>query len=222
MKAFAMNSIAAGARGVRAGAVFGLALLLSACAGLVDKPTRPTLYDLGPVAEGAQGAPAAPQAALVLADVEASGTWDGSAILYRLGYADGHQLRAYAMARWSAPPPQLLRQRLRDQLGRDRVVLNLGESAALAREGGQQPRVLRIELEEFSHVFETPAQSHGAVRLRATLLQNTPGGERLLGQRSVSVRRPAPTPDAAGGVRALAAASDGAAAEISQWLQQVR
>jgi len=82
--------------------------------------------------------------------------------------------------------------------------------------------VLRIELEEFSHVFETPAQSHGAVRLRATLLQNTAAGERLLGQRSISVQRPAPTPDAPGGVRALSLASDAAAAEIASWLQQVR
>jgi cholesterol transport system auxiliary component len=221
MRPFAPVLIAVGARGARAAGIFGLVLLLSACAGLVDKPTRPTLYDLGPVSEPA-AAPRAAQRALVLADLEASGTWDGSAILYRLVYADAHQLRAYSQARWSAPPPQLLRQRLRDVLGRERVVLNLGESAALAREGGVQPRVLRLELEEFSHVFDTPVQSHGAVRLRATLLQNTAAGERLLGQRSISVQRTAATPDAAGGVRALSQASEAAAAELSQWLQQAR
>lgn len=222
MNTFAMKLVATCARPVRAAGLLGAAILLSGCAGLVDKPTRPTLYDLGPATELAAAAAAAPQPALVLADVEASGTWDGSAILYRLGYADAHQLRAYGQARWSAPPPQLLRQRLRDRLGQGRVVLNLGESAALAREGGAQPRVLRIELEEFSHVFETPAQSHGAVRLRATLLQNTAAGERLLGQRSISIQRPAPTPDAPGGVRALSLATDAAAAEIAGWLQQVR
>lgn len=199
-----------------------LAVLLAGCASIVDKPVRPTLYDFGPLAATTSGETRLAQAPLVLADIEAAGALEGSPILYRLGYADGHQLRSYAQARWSAPPPQLLRQRLRERLGHERVVLNLGESAALAREGGAQPHVLRIELEEFSHFFETPDRSHGSVRLRATLLQNTPAGERLMGQRSIAVQRPAPTPDANGGVRALTLATDAAAAQISQWLQQAR
>jgi cholesterol transport system auxiliary component len=58
------------------------------------------------------------------------------------------------------------------------------------------------------------------LRLRATLLESTPGGEKLLGQRNIVKRQPAPTADAPGGVRALAAATDAAAAEIAQWLQQ--
>ncbi|HMA08926.1 MAG TPA: ABC-type transport auxiliary lipoprotein family protein, partial [Ramlibacter sp.] len=159
---------------------------------------------------------------LVLADIESSGALDSSAFLYRLGYDDVHQLRPYANARWSAPPPQLIRQRLREQLARDGPVLDLGESSALARSAGAMPRILRIELEEFSHYFETPAQSWGLVRLRATLLDNTPAGERLVDQRSIVVRTPAPTPDAPGGVRALAAATDGAAEQIAQWVAQQR
>ncbi len=170
----------------------------------------------------APAAPSAARPALVLADIESSGALDSSALLYRLGYDDVHQLRPYAHARWSAPPPQLIRQRLREQLARDGPVLDLGESSALARSAGAMPRILRIELEEFSHYFETPAQSWGLVRLRATLLDNTPAGERLLGQRSIVVRMPAPTPDAPGGVRALAAATDGAAEQIAQWVAQQR
>jgi len=46
-----------------------------------------------------------------------------------------------------------------------------------------------------------------------------PGGERLLGQRVFVVQRPAPSADAAGGVRALAEAADQAAGELAQWLQ---
>jgi cholesterol transport system auxiliary component len=56
--------------------------------------------------------------------------------------------------------------------------------------------------------------------LRATLLELTPAGLKLVGQRSVLVQRPATTPDAPGGVRALAAATDAAIEEIDQWLQQ--
>ena len=199
-----------------------LVSLLGGCAGLVDKPARPVLYDFGPGTATSTSVPTRSlRGAVVLADVEAAGALDGSAVLYRLGYADSHQLRPYAQSRWSAPPPQLVRQRLREQLGRERVILNPGEGAALARSEGLLPRSLRIELEEFSHFFESPAVSVGMLRLRATLLENTAGGEKLLAQRNVVVRRPAPTPDAPGGVRALTAAVDAAAEELSQWLAQV-
>jgi cholesterol transport system auxiliary component len=195
---------------------------LASCS-ILDKPVRATLYDFGPGATAAQAAgqqPARPS--LVLADVDAAGALDGSAVLYRLGYADPNQLRPYAHARWSAPPPQLVRQRLRQQLARDRVVLDLGDNAHLARTGGVAPRVLRIDLEEFSQLFESEAQSWGLLRLRATVMDNTPAGEKLLAQRNFVLRQAAPTPDAPGGVQALAAATDAAAEEIAQWLAQLR
>lgn len=200
-------------------------VLLAGLAGCAtpDKPTRATLYDFGPGVSSAHAAdqqPALPP--LVLTNIEASGALDGSAVLYRLGYSDQNQLRPYANARWSAPPPQLIRQRLRQQLARDRAVLDLGESAALARNATVAPNVLRLDLEEFSHFFESQAQSWGLLRLRATLTDNTPAGEKLLAQRTFVVRQPAPSADAAGGVRALAAATDAAAAEITQWLAQLR
>lgn len=204
-------------------AVLFLCAVLAACSALPEKPVRATLFDFGPVAEAPVSASAPALApAIVLADVETTGSLDGSAILYRLGYADDHQLRPYASSRWSAPPPQLIRQRLRQRLGRERPVLDLADSVALARTGGAAPRVLRIDLEEFSHLFETETQSFGLVRLRATLMNNTAGGEQLVAQRNFVVRRAAPTPDASGGVRALALATDAAAIELAQWLQGVR
>lgn len=229
--AFATESVAAksivvGFRSLPAACRSALYILLAglvvAC-GAIDKPVRPVVYDFGP---GVQAVPAAVPLqslpALVLADIEAAGALDGSAVFYRLGYADGNQLRPYAQARWSAPPPQLVLQRLRQQLGRDRVVLSLGESATLTRTGGIVPRVLRIELEEFSHYFESPVQSSGLLRFRATLLEATSGGEKVLAQRAMVIQRPAASADASGGVRALVAATDAAAGEISQWLQQTR
>ena len=197
-----------------------LAGLLGGCAGLVDKPVQRTLYDFGPGAS-APAAATRQLAPLVLSEIDAAGALDGSAVLYRLAYADANQLRPYAQARWSAPPPQLVRQRLREQLGRERAVLNPAESASLAREGGVLPRVLHIELEEFSHLFESPSQSFGLVRMRATLLENTTAGEKLLAQRNFTVQRPAPSNDAPGGVRALTAATDAAIEEIATWLQQI-
>ena len=83
-----------------------------------------------------------------------------------------------------------------------------------------ESKALRLELEEFSQVFSTADTSAGVIRMRATLLEVTPAGQKLVGQRSVVVQRQATTPDAPGGVRALAAATDAAIDEIDQWLQQ--
>jgi cholesterol transport system auxiliary component len=115
-------------------------------------------------------------------------------------------------------PAQLLRQRLREQLGQRRAVLNPGEGAT----AGDSPWLLRVELEEFSQLFESATSSSGLVRLRASVAQNSPQGEKLMGQRSFVVQRPALSPDASGGVHALAAATDAAIEEIEQWLQQLR
>ncbi len=196
--------------------------VLAACSALPDKPVRSTLYDFGPTAAAAPAmTPSSSQPSLVLHDIEAAGALDGSSILYRLGYADDRQLKPYSQARWSAPPPQLVRQRLRQQLGQNRAILDPGDSAALAR-NGPAPRVMRVDLEEFSHLFESPSRSWGLLRLRVTLMDNTPAGEKLLAQRTFAIREAAPTPDAPGGVRALAAATDAAARDIAQWLQEVR
>jgi cholesterol transport system auxiliary component len=206
---------------IRRAFIASAVLALAACSSIApDKPVRATLYDFGPAP--ASAAAAAPQPPIVLADFESSTALESTALLYRLGYADAHQLHPYAQARWSATPPQLVRQRLRFMLGRDRAVLDTTEAAALARTAGAMPRVLRIELEEFSHVFDSPTQSFGVVRMRATLMDNTPGGERLIGQRVFAQRLPAPAADASGGVRAITAATDAAAQDIAAWLAQMR
>jgi cholesterol transport system auxiliary component len=197
-----------------------LALALAGCSALPDKPVQQTMFDFGPEAAspGTTSAPARP--ALVLPEVEVSGVLETTALMYRLGYDNPNELRPYAYARWSAPPGQLLRQRLRNVLGRERPVLDPSAAVALSRRGAAPPPVLRVELEEFTHVFDSPTASQGVVRVRCTLLENTAAGERLVAQRSFSVQRPASSADAAGGVRALAEASSAAAQDIAAWLQQ--
>lgn len=206
----------------RAAAGATLALLATACA-LPDKPSRPDLYDFGPGALAPRPQTRiAPLPPLSLGEVEAAGLLDSSALLYRLAYADAHQLKPYALARWTMSPALLIRQRLRETLGERRAVFNTEDGAAQARVGGVSPRVLRVELEEFSQYFDSPTASRGVVRLRVSLSENTPAGDRLVGQRTVIASRPAPTADAAGGVRALAQAVDAAIEDIGQWLQQAQ
>ncbi|RYX89565.1 MAG: hypothetical protein EOO28_32530 [Comamonadaceae bacterium] len=199
------------------------ALALSACSALPDKPTRPSMYDFGPGAiQPMPQTRQAPLPPLALDDVTtAGGAIDNMSVLYRLGYADSQQLRPYSQARWSMPPAQLVRQRLREQLGQRRAIFNAGEGVALNRsQNAVLPLLLKLQLEEFSHIFSTEQASAGVIRLRATLVEVTPAGEKLLSQRNVIVQKPAATPDAPGGVRAMTEATDAAIAEIDDWLQQ--
>lgn len=199
------------------------ALVLAGCSGLPDKPTRATMYDFGPGPLATLPTTRqAPLPALALDDISTSGgALDNMAVLYRLGYADAQQLRPYSQARWSMPPAQLVRQRVREQLGQRRAVFNAGASVALNRsQNAVLPLLLRLDLEEFSQLFTAPETSVGLIRLRATLVEVTPAGDKLVGQRNVIVQRPAPSSDAPGGVQALTAATDAAIEEIDQWLQQ--
>ena len=223
---FTIKTIANKAINSGATAVFGL-IFLAGCSALPQPPARPALYDFGPgpavQAAAERRMPQLP--ALTLDDIEAPGVTEGSnAVLYRLAYADAQQLRPYSQARWSQPPAQLLQQRLREQLGQRRAVLKADDGAAQAREpaqGNKLPLVLRTELEEFSHLFTSPSESAGMVRLRATVVELTPSGESLRGQRVFIVQQPAKSADAAGGVAALAAASGQLASELAAWVEQV-
>lgn len=201
------------------GLLASLALALLGACSLSQPALRPAVFDFGPAPlEQPASTPAAQKAALLLDVIEAQPALDNPAVLYRLAYADAQQLRPYALARWSMPAAQLLRQRLRQHFSQQRALLNPGESV----EGAAAPPVqLQIELEEFSQWFESPQKSYGLLRLRATLTQPGAKGGKWLAQRSFTLQRDAPSADAAGGVRALAAASDAAALELEQWLQSL-
>ena len=201
----------------RSVAIPSAALLLSAllCACAAPPASRSVVYDFGPGAtQPVMANRMAPLPALVLADVEAPAALEGNAVLYRLAYADAQQLRPYAQARWTMPPGQLLRQRLREQLGQRRPVLLPADPVAPGT------LVLRLELEEFSHYFESAQGSSGLVRVRATL-SRTGLPARTLAQTSLVVQKAATRADAAGGVQALAQASDALIAQLDAWVQQV-
>ena len=206
----AINSIAARAQCTGSRGVFLIYLcVLTGCA-QPGASVRSAVYDFGPGAvSAAPASPArapAPLAPLLITEIESSPALDSTAVLYRLAYADAQQLQAYAHARWSMTPAQLLRQRLRDSPGSH-------------RSNPQPALTLHLELEEFSQLFDTPTTSVGLLRLRASVTQTRPDGEKWLAQRTFTVQRPAPSADAPGGVRALTAATDAAVRELDDWLR---
>ena len=211
----ATYAVCTGARGL----FLILFLGLAGCAGTSLQPVRPVVFDLGPGPLAAPApAPVVKRTALVLGEVEAPVALESTAVQYRLAYLDALQLKPYSKARWSMAPAQLLRQRLREHLSMERALLNPGEGGL---SGAEAPHTLRVDLEEFSQLFEAPDKSVGLLRLRVTLVMADPSGGKKVAQRSMVVQRPAPTADAAGGVRALTAAVDAAVQEIGQWVRDL-
>lgn len=194
--------------------VAGLSISLTACQTATPKTA---IYDFGLspyAATPSTSTPTSAKAPIVLVPLTARGVVDGTGVLYRLGYADAHQLLPYTQSRWTMPIPQLLHQRLQQYVGQSRAVLQPKQGVNVA------VGTLRLhgEVEEFSHWFDAPQSSKAVVRIVITLGRVQNGGkEEFVAQRRFTAERPAPSPDAAGGVMALTQASDTVIAEIAQW-----
>ncbi len=146
---------------------------------------------------------------LVVAEVTAPAWMDNSGIYYRLAYQDEIRPRAYALSHWVMSPAALLGQRLRARIAR------ASKAGVFApADGVRAEYTLRLELEEFSQVFDTANSSHAVLRLRATLMRKRD----VVAQQDFDVERAAATPNAEGGVRALIAASDAAGEKLIDWL----
>lgn len=210
---------------LRAAALSSCVLALAACSALPKPPIQFTRYDLGltdttvPVANAA--APRVAPPPLVLAEVQTpAGADNSTAMQYRLNYADNQELRAYQSARWSQPPAQMLEQRLRTRLALERPVLAEKDNLSPNPNDNRPLGLLRLEIVEFSQVFDSASSSQAVVRVRASLIaQDRRGGNVLLGQKLLTEQTPAATTDAAGGARAMATSVNRLAIDLSNWLQ---
>lgn len=188
-------------------------LVATLCGCATSKGSVPVeRYDLGP--PPAEQRAVSPGVPVWLAGVQAPSSLDSTHMVYRLAYSNALQSRAYAQARWSMPIPELLEQRLRQRLASHHPVLNPADGV----QGRVAGLMLRVELEDFSQSFTAADQASVRVRLRATLSAWRGGAEQLLEQQTFESQQACATADAAGGVRALAVASDAAFEALDRWL----
>jgi cholesterol transport system auxiliary component len=188
-------------------AAAALALILSGCASQKAQPT--TQFDFGPAAPApTQTQTRDPLGSVVVTDVTGSSALDNERMFYRLSYADPLQARTYANSRWTANPLQLLTQRFKTRLAQTgaRVLSETDAASGIP--------LLRIDVDEFIQDFGGVSQSTGVVAVRASVFQ----GHTLVDQKSFRQAAAAPSADAAGGARALAASTDAVAADIVAWL----
>ena len=188
-----------------------LVLVLCALAGcsLLPSRARPkTEFDFGPEPNALSTSVRLSQVQLVVYDVRAPSWMDGTAMYYRLAYQNAAVPRPYAESEWVMSPAALLTQRLKS-------------SAAVRADGATQAvsahsaavYTVHSELLQFEQIFDAPGRSHGELRLRATL-----EGEGVWAERTFAIDRPAPAPNAAGGVTALTECSDELARLLEEWV----
>lgn len=188
---------------------FSAAALLAGCASGAKGPAGNATYDFGSSANPivvSDAAAALP--ALVLAEVTGNAAFDNERMFYRLNYADPLQARSYAHSRWSSTPLQMLTQRFKARVAQAGVkVLSTTDASAGVP-------LLRIDLDDFTHSFDSTTSSYGQLVLRASLFQ----GRILVDQRTFNRKTGAASADAAGGARALTQAADAVSADMIAWL----
>lgn len=186
-------------------APFAAALALAACVN--GLPPKPAEYDFGPGAATREEPPRL-RREITVARVTAPAWLDSPALIYRLAYRDASQPRSYAESRWVAPPAELLTAQLRQ-----RLAATTRRGVLAPADGVRTAVTLRVELLEFSQIFDAPDRSRALVRLRVALV----GEGRLVAQTSFSADQPAPSANAAGGARALTLAADAAIDRLISW-----
>ena len=136
--------------------------------------------------------------------IVAAPNWmDSTSLHYRLAYAYANAARptAYAQTRWVSTPAHLVEARLKERAVAGGVLL-----------GGAGPS-LRIEIDEFSQVFDAEKSSRAVVRARASLA----GAREVTAQKAFLIEMPAATPDGPGGAAALGQAANALVDDVLAW-----
>ena len=186
-----------------------LMMTLAACSLGPEKKDAAATYDLGAASAGMAGQPRI-RASLLVHAVAAPAWLESNAIVYRLNYQDAARQLSYANSRWAAPAAAMLTQQLRARLAAasDGGIVNIAD-------GARAEYALRVELEEFSQVFDTAQASRAVIVARASIVNVA--RRTLYVQKTFTAEKPAASANAEGGVSALAGASGELVDAIVAW-----
>ena len=175
--------------------------LLSSCSGVVRNTPPVAVYDFGLPAARLVTDGSWSRLAL---EVRSPAWFESLNVDYRLAYDEPLKQREYVGSRWAGAPGVLLVQRLRQQIG-----------AVNATGNTLTDCLLRVELQEFSQIFDTLQQSRALLQGNVSLID---AKRQVLVERTVVIEKPAATADANGGVNALVAASSELGQQLTDWL----
>lgn len=168
--------------------------LLSACLPNHKPGPESAVYDFGLNAETPKV-----DSKITIDRVIAIDAIDHRRMRYRLNFKSPTQVFTYTQSRWASSPSELLAAKVRS-------IANLSSSSDCS---------LRLQIEIFDHIFESPSTSMGIIRLHASLSDKK--SRRAVASQQIQESAPAPSADGKGGVMALDQASTRAIVNALEW-----
>lgn len=189
--------------------LIGCCLLLSGC--MTSSQPAAILYDLGPDSSMPTGRQMpADMPLLAVSQVESADWLDNNKMYYRLAQVNDQQTRYYTLSLWNMQPQRLFRERLTSRI--------ISAGGDVAGEKVDKTNILRlfVHIEDFSQYFYDDSNSEGRIALRVSVI----GKDDFLMQKSFFHKVTAPSPDSAGGAKALAIATDEIIFQMLQWIAE--
>ena len=189
-------------------------LALLACAG--GTPVRTQRYDFGagalPKEPPGRHAGKPLEATLRVPRMKAPPWLEAKHLYYELAYARPPRIAAYAYSEWIGPAPRLLGRLLRRRLADS----GTWRSVIVANMDAPADATLELRLLRLRQVFTSATTSYAEIRIRATLIVVRGAGP--ISQKELEERVDAPSPDAAGGVKAFRRAAGKLSEELNHWV----
>lgn len=175
-----------------------LAGLLSACLSANRAGPEIAVYDFG-----LNPASTHIDSKVDIGGVTAIDAIDHRRMRYRLNYKNPAQVFTYTQSRWASSPADLLAAKLR----------------SIANTPGASNCSLKLQIEIFDHILETPNTGNGVIRLHASLSEKK--SRQIVASHQIQESAPAPSADGKGGVMALNQASTKAIVKALEWANTV-
>ncbi|MBL78948.1 MAG: hypothetical protein CMH70_02755 [Nitrosomonadaceae bacterium] len=193
-------------------------ILLTGCSITPQKEKLISVYDFGlqQIAD-ANSKPSKqqqkPTLSLLIAEAKSPVWLNNNTIQYRLAYQNPNQSYKYANSRWAASPAMLLTHHIRNS-----IAINTNNQIINTQDNIRPDFVLRLELEEFSQIFDAIDSSYVLIKLRANLINRD--ARTLQAQHNFNIKLTTPTANATGAVRALSESSKNLTKDLSNWLSK--
>lgn len=181
---------------------------LGACVGLYKAKHNMAVYDFGlPVANVSNSSESNqrennPQitSKILLDEPVAAESLNHHKIRYRLHYQNPLRVFYYSESRWAATPTELLSNQLSK-------LVNVAKPPANCS--------LKLKIEAFDHVFQTPSASEGFVQLSASIIEKK--SIKIISSQLITESVTSLSPNAQGGTAALQQASENALKKAINW-----
>tara|TARA_B100000686_G_scaffold344512_1_gene427279 strand:- start:3733 stop:4368 length:636 start_codon:yes stop_codon:yes gene_type:complete len=150
---------------------------------------------------------------ILIAEAKSPLWLNNNTIQYRFAFQNPNQSYKYSNSRWAASPAMLLTHHIRNS-----IAINTNNRVINANDGVRADFVLRLELEEFSQIFNSIDSSYVLIRLRVSLINRDT--LKLKAQHNFNIKLATPTANAAGAVHALSKSSIKLTKDIANWLNK--